>query len=289
MKRTQKLLACLLGLFMMAGCAGTPARVNCYECGDSVNRWIDLSNGEQICATCFSENGYQVCLDCGLAYARGTGTDGYCENCAETETWYCIQCDEQKSLANLVEVDDGYYMCVDCLYTAAKPFDNAFKSTYADYVSPFAWEDALPGQSRNEELGIPSDWTDDTESSVLKNPEYYFYDNYDDGYSKGYADGETAGYKAGETAGYNSGYSTGFAEGKASVKVKTSSSSATNGSSSGASSSSAISEPQSVTVYITKTGSKYHRSGCQYLRKSCIPISLANAKSQGYTACSKCW
>lgn len=38
-----------------------------------------------------------------------------------------------------------------------------------------------------------------------------------------------------------------------------------------------------------KPGSKYHRSGCQYLRKSCIPISLDNAKSRGYTACSKCW
>lgn len=45
----------------------------------------------------------------------------------------------------------------------------------------------------------------------------------------------------------------------------------------------------SQTVYITNTGSKYHRSGCQYLRKSKISISLDQAKSQGYTSCSRCF
>lgn len=43
------------------------------------------------------------------------------------------------------------------------------------------------------------------------------------------------------------------------------------------------------TVYITRTGEKYHRSGCQYLRKSCIPISLSEAQSLGYEPCSRCW
>lgn len=45
---------------------------------------------------------------------------------------------------------------------------------------------------------------------------------------------------------------------------------------------------KSVTVYITKTGSKYHSSGCQYLRRSKIPTTLGEALSDGYTACSKC-
>lgn len=44
----------------------------------------------------------------------------------------------------------------------------------------------------------------------------------------------------------------------------------------------------SVTVYITNTGSKYHRSGCRYLSKSKIPISLSDAISRGYGACSVC-
>lgn len=42
------------------------------------------------------------------------------------------------------------------------------------------------------------------------------------------------------------------------------------------------------TVYITKTGSKYHRATCGYLRKSAIPISKKDAIGRGYTACSKC-
>lgn len=42
------------------------------------------------------------------------------------------------------------------------------------------------------------------------------------------------------------------------------------------------------TVYIANTGSKYHRSGCQYLKKSQNAISLSSAKAQGYTPCSRC-
>lgn len=38
----------------------------------------------------------------------------------------------------------------------------------------------------------------------------------------------------------------------------------------------------SITVYITRTGSKYHRGTCRYLSKSKIPISLADAKASGY-------
>lgn len=50
-----------------------------------------------------------------------------------------------------------------------------------------------------------------------------------------------------------------------------------------------VSEKQDVTVYITNTGSKYHKSGCQYLKESKIAISLSDAKARGYTACSKCY
>lgn len=43
-----------------------------------------------------------------------------------------------------------------------------------------------------------------------------------------------------------------------------------------------------VAVYITKTGQKYHLGTCGYLKKSKIPISLSDAKAQGYDACSVC-
>jgi len=47
-------------------------------------------------------------------------------------------------------------------------------------------------------------------------------------------------------------------------------------------------QDRSQTVYITKTGKKYHRDGCSYLRQSKIEVSLKDAKSRGYTPCSRC-
>lgn len=47
-------------------------------------------------------------------------------------------------------------------------------------------------------------------------------------------------------------------------------------------------EVLSQTVYITKTGKKYHSENCSSLRKSSIPIDLKEALSKGYNACSKC-
>lgn len=44
--------------------------------------------------------------------------------------------------------------------------------------------------------------------------------------------------------------------------------------------------PAAETVYITRTGSKYHRSTCQYAK---IPISLSEAKAQHYEPCKLCW
>ena len=41
------------------------------------------------------------------------------------------------------------------------------------------------------------------------------------------------------------------------------------------------SAPDSSTVYITRTGKRYHRAECQWLRKSKIPISLEDAKKKG--------
>jgi micrococcal nuclease len=42
-----------------------------------------------------------------------------------------------------------------------------------------------------------------------------------------------------------------------------------------------------ITVYVTRTGAKYHRGSCRYLSKSKIPISLKEAKAR-YSPCSVC-
>ena len=42
------------------------------------------------------------------------------------------------------------------------------------------------------------------------------------------------------------------------------------------------------TVFVTRTGKKYHRDGCQYLRQSKRKIELSAAIDKGYTPCKVC-
>lgn len=42
------------------------------------------------------------------------------------------------------------------------------------------------------------------------------------------------------------------------------------------------------TVFVTNTGAKYHRDGCQYLRHSKIAIHIDSASGSGYSPCSVC-
>ena len=49
-----------------------------------------------------------------------------------------------------------------------------------------------------------------------------------------------------------------------------------------------IETPKAEQVYITNTGSKYHRKHCRFLEKSKIPIDLAEAKAGEYEPCKVC-
>jgi len=42
------------------------------------------------------------------------------------------------------------------------------------------------------------------------------------------------------------------------------------------------------TVYVTRTGAKYHTSGCRYLKQSSFEIDIETAKYKGYEPCSIC-
>ncbi len=46
--------------------------------------------------------------------------------------------------------------------------------------------------------------------------------------------------------------------------------------------------PGITTVYVTKSGKKYHRAQCQFLAKSKISINVAQAKKRGFTPCKIC-
>lgn len=46
--------------------------------------------------------------------------------------------------------------------------------------------------------------------------------------------------------------------------------------------------PNEETVYVTKSGNKYHRSTCRYVKKSKIAMTKTEAQKKGYKACSVC-
>lgn len=45
---------------------------------------------------------------------------------------------------------------------------------------------------------------------------------------------------------------------------------------------------QAQTVYVTKTGEKYHKENCHYLKQSKKSITLEKALEMGYKPCSVC-
>ncbi len=53
---------------------------------------------------------------------------------------------------------------------------------------------------------------------------------------------------------------------------------------------STVNEPSraEIAVYVTRTGSKYHRGNCRYLRRSKIETTLLEAVERGITSCSVC-
>lgn len=48
------------------------------------------------------------------------------------------------------------------------------------------------------------------------------------------------------------------------------------------------SQKQECTVYVTRTGTRYHRQNCSSLKSSSIPASLDEAIKKGYTPCQRC-
>lgn len=113
---------------------------------------------------------------------------------------------------------------------------------------------------------------------------------YDEGYEKGTYDQGlkdkdiwTEKVTAARKEGYDQGYRVGSDALAASLEDRIQEAQSTRRSTSNST------QTTSQTVYVTATGSKYHRSGCSYLRQSCYSISLNDAKARGYTACSRCW
>lgn len=160
-------------------------------------------------------------------------------------------------------------LIVACWGTGAICWDNGYGSGKAAGINQVNTSSYDKGFSEGKEKGI-------TEGKQ---------DGHDSGLEEGKKAGYDSGLAAGKDAGYSSGYAAGVAAGKKSV---TQTSSKTSSSTHSSSAARHTATTTSVTVYITRTGSKYHRDGCSYLRQSKIPISLSEAKAEGYDACSRC-
>lgn len=89
------------------------------------------------------------------------------------------------------------------------------------------------------------------------------------GYDDGYDDGLAKGKEVAKEHYYDSGYEDGYIDGQ-----NLSMGDNYNGVS---------------YVYVTATGSKYHKLGCQYLSSSCYKISYQEAAYDGYEPCSRCY
>ncbi|MBQ7491647.1 MAG: hypothetical protein IJT76_03490 [Clostridia bacterium] len=140
-----------------------------------------------------------------------------------------------------------------------------------------------------------------------------------EGYASGFSDGQAEGYSAGLAEqqeallqeagdsyqqGYESGYGDGYAkqesDAAAAASAYVSNVRERTGASSGKVQQLVPTAPAGDgdagrslpgtggTVYVTKSGKKYHADGCAYLSSSKIAIALDDAKAKGYTPCSKC-
>lgn len=103
---------------------------------------------------------------------------------------------------------------------------------------------------------------------------------YDAGYDEGYKKGLSSNNNTSYSRGYDQGYDRGYNEALEVQQIL---------GEMGLKAAPRQSKTVETVVYITSTGSKYHEYGCQYLRQSCHEIGLSDAKSRGYTPCSKCY
>lgn len=122
---------------------------------------------------------------------------------------------------------------------------------------------------------------------------YGHQQGYEEGHEKGYDDGYSYGYSLAHSAGvemanakYHQGYDDGYKDAGGVSKPNLTleewkemyyPTGTTDDS------------QEDITVYITDTGSKYHRSWCGYLHSSSNAVYLSWATSNGYSACSRCW
>jgi flagellar biosynthesis/type III secretory pathway protein FliH len=153
---------------------------------------------------------------------------------------------------------DGRTAGYDEGYNAALADTEALQDTYIA-------EGREDGYTAGQSDGYATGYDDGNTDGYTLGYDDGYADGYDAGYETGGYDGYYYGYDQGESAGQVEGYQYGYTEGKTDM--------VTGG---------------DTTVYVTRSGTKYHQAGCTNLTASKIPMALSEAIAQGYSACSKC-
>lgn len=115
--------------------------------------------------------------------------------------------------------------------------------------------------------------------------EYSWYSGNED-YDTGYSTGRETGYENGYDSGYECGYDDGYLAALEDYGISDSDSQSVQTIVSTAALSTSIT--RDATVYVTVTGTKFHREDCYHLSVSKIPMSRADAIAAGYDPCMHC-
>lgn len=106
---------------------------------------------------------------------------------------------------------------------------------------------------------------------------YYYNDYYKDAITSAYSDG-VRDEKSKVDDAYNNGYADGKAIADSDIKHAFEV-----GYENGR-----VAKSNSYVVYVSISGTKYHRKECSYLKSSSMPVDVTDALNAGYTPCSRC-
>lgn len=149
----KRFIVLLAAVLLMCGCEKTPVDDTvmdcCDECGDeyAFESLLYAPDYGHICANCFVEKKFLVCLCCCEIYVPD-GLDarcGYCSDCSDRYTWWCSECENPYLVSGMAELEPGQFLCGSCLAEKLHGSD-ALDGVEADFDKFDPW----PGDGRSQ-------------------------------------------------------------------------------------------------------------------------------------------
>lgn len=138
---------------LLLGCDGEKPEyvemASCSECGEecTAESLIYSSAYGHICAQCFTDREFFVCIDCRAAYVQDSPDTrcGYCYDCSDRHTWWCSECEEPYLVESMAELEPGQFLCGACLAAKLRDAD-ALDGIDADFDKFYPWPGSEPPQ-----------------------------------------------------------------------------------------------------------------------------------------------